>query len=343
MDAVISVGAIYHGGPMSNCRDATDANDDGTFEITDSVYLLSYFLLGGSPPPHPFPSAGDDPTEDGLDCHREGTTPSDLDPTVVLSIPEATVCEGWTFAVPVVMTSEGSVRAFTFGIAHDPAVVELVEVVAQEGQSAVVDGGAAMLPIDVPDEPYPSGAVTLCELHYRTVGAVGSSSPIEFTGDLGLDVDGPPLSVRVLKEWTEVVPATIPGRITVTEGGLQAAMDMNQDGTFDMSDAIALLDHLFLGNPKWKTLPCDGGTSSQPAHGARTLLDINGSGVIDISDPIHALSYLFIGGPPPNPPLPLPGQCTRIAGCPDVCTPKSAGTASTCRGSWPAPPHRRSP
>lgn len=45
-----------------------DANDDGTLNISDPVYLLSYLFVGGGPPPPPFADCGEDPTPDGLDC-----------------------------------------------------------------------------------------------------------------------------------------------------------------------------------------------------------------------------------------------------------------------------------
>lgn len=51
------------------CLDAADMNDDGDVNIADSVSLLSYLFGGSGPaPPSPFPSCGNDPTTDTLDC-----------------------------------------------------------------------------------------------------------------------------------------------------------------------------------------------------------------------------------------------------------------------------------
>ena len=48
----------------------------------------------------------------------------------------------------------------------------------------------------------------------------------------------------------------------------------------DLSDAIWLLDHLFLGtHPK---LPCEGGTASSAGPGDLALADVNGDGKIDL-------------------------------------------------------------
>jgi hypothetical protein len=96
-----------------------------------------------------------------------------------------------------------------------------------------------------------------------------------------------------------------------TAGGRQRPGDCNQDGEFDISDAICLLGHLFLGAPA--ELPCEGGTAADPQNVA--LLDLNGDRGIDLSDPVHGLSFLFQGGGPPL----LGGECVRLVGCPDRC------------------------
>lgn len=102
-----------------------------------------------------------------------------------------------------------------------------------------------------------------------------------------------------------------------TTGGRQKPGDANQDGKFDISDPVGVLNHLFLGtNP---VLPCGDGTTSDPANVA--LLDLNdgGAGRIDLSDAVYGLNFLFLGGPPP---LQCAGDttcpCVLIAGCPDV-------------------------
>ena len=95
-------------------------------------------------------------------------------------------------------------------------------------------------------------------------------------------------------------------------GGLQKPGDENQDGNLDLSDPVALLNHLFIGsNP---TLPCGDGTAGDPAN--LTLLDANGDGGIDLSDAVSILSFLFLGGGEPvlcagNPACP----CVVIEGC----------------------------
>lgn len=94
--------------------------------------------------------------------------------------------------------------------------------------------------------------------------------------------------------------------------GIQMPGDCTQDNQVDQSDAICLLDHLFLGEPA--TVPCEGGTINNP--GNKDLLNFNGDGEVDISDAITLLWWKFLGGPQ----HPLGINCVAISGCPDECT-----------------------
>jgi hypothetical protein len=105
--------------------------------------------------------------------------------------------------------------------------------------------------------------------------------------------------------------------VKVVAGGLQRPGDVNQDGALDMSDAIWLLGHLFLGTPGQDVLPCEGGTASSPGEGDLALADVNGDGTIGISDPVSILGFLFLGTRPPS----LGKECVRMVGCPEVCPP----------------------
>jgi len=68
--------------------------------------------------------------------------------------------------------------------------------------------------------------------------------------------------------------------------------DSNGDGGRDISDAIRIIGHLFLGDPP-PVAYCDG------VNIAFTNGDCNGDGNIDLSDGIRMLSWLFGGLPPP--------------------------------------------
>lgn len=96
-------------------------------------------------------------------------------------------------------------------------------------------------------------------------------------------------------------------------GGIQRPGDFNQDGQTDLSDAVNLLGHLFLGNPS--ALPCDSPNVNTGSN--QLLLNFNGQGDTDITDAINILQRLFLGGLPHV----LGEACTVIAGCPsnDQC------------------------
>ena len=72
---IADVSALFEGLFSSGdlpCEDAGDANDDGYLDISDPTYILSYLFWDGAAPPHPFPRAGADPTDDRLTC-KAGT------------------------------------------------------------------------------------------------------------------------------------------------------------------------------------------------------------------------------------------------------------------------------
>jgi hypothetical protein len=102
-------------------------------------------------------------------------------------------------------------------------------------------------------------------------------------------------------------------------GGMQKPGDMNQDGKLDLSDAVALLDHLFLGGPRFQKLPCEGQTAASPGPGELSLLDANHDRLINIADPIFVLQFLFGGGPKPFLCADADCGCVVVAGCSTRC------------------------
>ena len=58
----------FTGGVSLGCMDAADSNDDGRVDISDSVFLLRYLIVGGKPPPPPLAQPGIDGTDDQLGC-----------------------------------------------------------------------------------------------------------------------------------------------------------------------------------------------------------------------------------------------------------------------------------
>jgi len=94
-----------------------------------------------------------------------------------------------------------------------------------------------------------------------------------------------------VEESVAVVDLTLPGFPRVSRG------DCNDDSAEDISDAVALLLHLFV---EGKTLPC------------LEACDIDADGSATVSDAIRLLEFIFRAGPPPAPPR-FPG-CERLEG-----------------------------
>jgi hypothetical protein len=90
--------------------------------------------------------------------------------------------------------------------------------------------------------------------------------------------------------------------------------NFNVDAAVDISDAIGLLGHLFLGGDSARP-PCGDGTIGDESNIA--LLDANGDNGVDISDAVWMLSHLFSGGPPHV--LGAIDECIAIEGCPEAC------------------------
>ncbi|HLU48060.1 MAG TPA: thrombospondin type 3 repeat-containing protein, partial [Planctomycetota bacterium] len=88
--------------------------------------------------------------------------------------------------------------------------------------------------------------------------------------------------------------------------------DVDGSGGLEVSDAIRIFGHLFLGAPS--VLSC------------ADAADVSDRGQVDLSSGIYLLGYLFLGGPPPAAPFPECGEdltpdalgCDEPKGCPDV-------------------------
>jgi formylglycine-generating enzyme required for sulfatase activity len=68
-DAIRLLAQLFGGGgERFACEDAADVDDSGRIDISDPIYLLNSRFRGGPEPPPPYPTCGEDPTGDGLDC-----------------------------------------------------------------------------------------------------------------------------------------------------------------------------------------------------------------------------------------------------------------------------------
>ena len=93
--------------------------------------------------------------------------------------------------------------------------------------------------------------------------------------------------------------------------------DFDGDGWMDVSDAICLLQYLFMGGGMSCQRPVPGGGWTV---GCLESADSNNDGAIDCSDAIYNFNYLFLGGEAP----PSPGPPSNPCG-PDSDPAESAG------------------
>ncbi len=146
VDAHRTLHALFVGGaPAPACFDAADVNDDGVFNIADSIYLLSAGFLGtGFIAPGP-DVCGPDPTPDGLDCTSYPNciplpTPTpDRDYTLKAS--DASGGPGDNVEVDITLDNAASVIGWSFGMCHPAGAVSLVEVVESDDLLTINSGG----------------------------------------------------------------------------------------------------------------------------------------------------------------------------------------------------------
>jgi len=65
-DPVRTLEALFVDGARPLCLKSHDSNDDGVVDLSDAIFSLFFLFQGGVAPGAPFPSCGEDPSEDGL-------------------------------------------------------------------------------------------------------------------------------------------------------------------------------------------------------------------------------------------------------------------------------------
>ncbi len=304
------------GGPEPPCLDAADADDNGRWDIRDGVVIILKLFSGDQEIPPPFPGIGPDPTEDDIDCRSyELSPPPVTDDTLRLAEVEA--LPGELVAVPLLSRSDALLNAFQIVVRYDSRVFTPID---PRGDVQLVErslqGGA--LGLSAPDIRI--GFLGLLDFPGEGLFRLGFMpsfiQPIAFApgseqvvvnvlGRIAPDVEpGTFVRLELAEQQTEFGPLEcevtdsgeprLPG--TLLSGGIHVAPpvrfvrgDSNIDGSIDVSDAIHMLQFMFLGGA---VLEC------------RDAADVNDNGVNEISDSVGLLAYLFLGGLPPQDPWP---------------------------------------
>lgn len=274
-DPIAISNALNNFGGRLHCLDAADADDNGAVTMADAQYILKFLFKGGPKIFLPYPTAGSDPTADTIGC---GTG------------------DGEGGIVP-------STVAFRRGDADGNGRIEqsdsiLIANVLQDRNPVMACQDAA----DVNDD----GMVTQADADYlQRYLFLGGRSPLDPFTAAGLDPSadqlgcqqypaptarsgetltaGPTSPISDNSTSATVPPSLFPTQVVAAIGPRRG--DANGDGKLDISDSIAISNHLFHGG----NLRC------------LDAADANDDGAITLADSRSLLDYLFKGGPAPAP------------------------------------------
>ncbi len=159
----------------------------------------------------------------------------------------------------------------------------------------------------VPSSPVPLGTIATLDGSGSTGGSAGAPRPVTYlwrvisggAAILGPSY-GPTVNLRTSAEGPVVVRLTVDDGVCDDPASAVASFtvgertevpfrrdDPNGDGASDITDAISILNYMFLnGTPP----PC------------LKAADIDANGAVEITDPILFLGYLYLGGEPPRDP-----------------------------------------
>jgi hypothetical protein len=187
----------------------------------------------------------------------------------------------------------------TFGVRYDVSeilIADEYDATLSNNTERVILAGPVGEPIV--DFVYQSDWHTLTAGNGHSLVLIDPNTPAEDYGDAAswrpsLEPNGSP--------GREDAPPRPPGQI---------AGDSNQDGSFNISDALHLALVLFHGAG---TLPCGTGQAIETSN--IVVLDTNADFQVNVADITYNLLYLFVDGPPP-----VQGtECRAVPNCPDVC------------------------
>ncbi len=282
-----------------------DVDGDGTYNISDYVYITQ-FIFGGGPAPAPCRDI------DGYDLItvRDLILSASMQPASCVTQPKIVAQPTnqmtiWyqrlfsqnqstsTFPLEFTNSSTVNIRAFDLPLAvRVDGQIPLAISVSLAGSTwpdqniaVKIDTAAGTILLSDLTGSVPPGTYTLC---YITIEMPFSTSTryTSFTyTDLGPFMTGafePPNSAcRYPMFLDDNLDAIQPN----VRNGDCLCGDANNSGHFSISDPVFIIAHVFGGGP-FPLVPC--------------LADANGSGGASISDAVYLISYVFLGGPEPH-------------------------------------------
>jgi hypothetical protein len=267
--------------------------------------------------PDPTPT-GPEPAPAVLDCGSYEVQPAESTGDRV-RIGDVTAAPGESVEIPVYLTSSVDVEAVQLVVRYDPDAftpfipcdrvypcsvepllfegtpwdepleVGFQSVTVFEGEGIFLVGVAGMFEPPWPlFPPIPPGKDQLVFKIQGTVPAGAPAGTVLLEPTSGPDGQGvlPPyllrneITHRGEARYASILPETVPGLLNIVVDVTFFRGDANSDREVDISDAVFVLDFLFLGDAK-------------PA--CPDAADADDSGTIDITDPIVILNHLFTG------------------------------------------------
>lgn len=227
----------------------------------------------------------------------------------------ATVPAGSELEVACVLTTSGNtaptgVSAWSIGVSHDPAVLDLVDfttagtVLDQFSGSGIFkllqrsqSGGTGFVAVvilnfSVASALPPNGSVVIARARYRVDAGVEPESHLDVHFTDGLAGSGVPIENQVDFAGGSQRPEKSGLDIRVARP-IFVRGDANQDRRYNIADVISVLDTLYRGGALPRCVDAS---------------DVNDDGKLNITDPIYLLQHLFQGGIDPPPPWPEPGE-----------------------------------
>jgi hypothetical protein len=319
---------LFSGKGAPSCKDAGDADDDESLNITDMVAILrptlmqpdwSELLPAPAAVPGPDPTySGDEPDARPIGCRAYDVAPPGQG-NASITFGAVVGSPGEEVEIPVLLTSDAPVEGFQLVMEHDPARLGVVD-----GASGLSFEGTHY-EASSPDAPMLRALTVHPETGVFTVAVIGHFTEEGFEVPPGTDIlvakiravvpetaeAGTVVSIAPApgSEAGGVGPYRLRNEITVeSEARFVSAFssvgvarinivgdqaffrgDSNGDAAVNITDAVFLLGALFLGTER---------------PGCDDAADANDDGRLNITDAVVILHSLFGGGadlPPPYP------------------------------------------
>ena len=290
------------GAPAPPVLDAADTNDNGVVEIADTAYMFRFLFSGtGLAPPAPFPVAGIDTTPPNFPAAPTGELAFELTTTQA--------CPGAQALVSLNITNTVAIEAVNVRVAFDQNFVSfssasddpLINVLGETADFFQVNGSVPgeLLIACLFDFIDPTGSGLQPGTNVRVFDMildVSAATPSMTTTPLLLE-DNPgafPPQFNLGSNLGEVILAdTTDGSVTTNCNPVEFLRgDANDDLAVSVSDAVYLIEFLFLGGV---AMNCDRSG------------DANVDGGLNVADIVFLLNALFSNGPTIPAPWPTCG------------------------------------